>query len=179
MYGLLTDESGEPIAVEVFQGNTKDNKTVNEQIHKIKEQFGCQYVTLVGDKGMLKTAEIEDLQENQFNYITSITKAQIKTLLKEGVSQMSLFDREICEVEDQEKAVRYIYRRNPYRAEEIRANRQSKIEYIKSRIEKSNEYLTEHSRAKLSIQERNIKNLLKKMRMDGYIKLSPKRNRAH
>ena len=28
VYGLLTDEQGEPISIEGFCGNTKDNKTV-------------------------------------------------------------------------------------------------------------------------------------------------------
>ena len=34
VFGLLCNEKGCPIAVEVFQGNTSDPKTFTNQIHK-------------------------------------------------------------------------------------------------------------------------------------------------
>jgi len=50
------------------------------EIETLKERFGCRHITLVGDKGMIKSGEIEDLKTAGFHYITSITKSQIKTL---------------------------------------------------------------------------------------------------
>ena len=126
VYGLLTDEDGEPLSIEVFPGNTKDNNTVSSQLEKIKKKFGCQYITFVGDKGMLKGAQIKEINEENFYYITSITKPQIEALLNQNVIQLGLFDEKLFELEkeiedkdkDKEsKRIRYICRRNPYRAE--------------------------------------------------------------
>ena len=46
---------------------------------KVAEDFKCQKVTFVGDKGMIKSKQIEDLEKEDFHYITSIAKEQIKS----------------------------------------------------------------------------------------------------
>jgi hypothetical protein len=74
---------------------------------------------------MIKTPQIAVLGTSGFNYITAITKAQIESLLNTGVVQMSLFDLPLAEV--QADGVRYILRRNPVRAAELAASRQSKL----------------------------------------------------
>ena len=56
--GLLTEEDGTPVAVRVFEGNTSDPKTVESQIQALAENFGAKEVTLVGDRGMLKSGQI-------------------------------------------------------------------------------------------------------------------------
>ncbi|MGH7973270.1 MAG: IS1634 family transposase, partial [Limisphaerales bacterium] len=52
VFGLLTNAQGCPVAVEVFEGNTGDPKTVATQVNKLRERFGLQRVVLVGDRGM-------------------------------------------------------------------------------------------------------------------------------
>jgi transposase len=52
--GLMTDDYGRPIAIEVFEGNTQDPKTVKSQIEKLAERFGVKDVTLVGDRQSVK-----------------------------------------------------------------------------------------------------------------------------
>ena len=39
VYGLLCEPEGRPIAVEVFEGNTSDPKTLCRQIEKIRKRF--------------------------------------------------------------------------------------------------------------------------------------------
>ena len=109
--GLLCDDQGEPVSTEVFSGNTCDLKTFEAQVHKAAERFGCERVTFVGDRGMIKSAQIADLAKAGFHYITAITKPQIRSLIKKGVFQLGLFDHRLCEVVD--NGVRYILRRNP------------------------------------------------------------------
>ena len=94
--GLLTDEDGWPISIEVFQGNTGDVKTFISQIRKLAHEFGCESVAMVGDRGMIKTEQIADLDEEKFFYITATTKPQMETLLKQGVIQMELFTEKLC-----------------------------------------------------------------------------------
>ena len=64
--GLLTNRDGCPTAIEVFEGNTGDPKTVAAQIAEIRERFGIQRVILVGDRGVLTSARIrEDLKPSE------------------------------------------------------------------------------------------------------------------
>lgn len=169
VYGLLTDNSGDPLAVEVFRGNTKDNKTLVAQLEKIKKVFGCKYVTIVGDKGMIKSVQIDEIHRVGFHYITSITKNQIRSLLNNGILQMDLFDEKVCEVEDSEINVRYILRRNPFRAEVIKKSRAEKIAFLGEKIQACNRYLLDHGRAKVAIQKRDMEKLAKKLKIDSYI----------
>ena len=143
--GLMTDGEGWPIAIEVFRGNTKDTATVKSQIEKMANRFSVDKVTLVGDRGMIKSMQISDLSDEHFHYITAITKPQIEKLIKDGVLQMSLFDEELAEVSAND--IRYILRRNPVRANEIAAIRESKLKSLNKLIAQQNTYLAEHSRA--------------------------------
>ncbi|MGH3563203.1 MAG: IS1634 family transposase, partial [Mycobacterium sp.] len=56
VYGVLFTPSGIPIAIEVFDGNTADPKTLSAKIAKLKDRFGLARVCLVGDRGMLTSA---------------------------------------------------------------------------------------------------------------------------
>lgn len=145
--GLLCDESGVPISVEVFTGNTQDPRTFASQIKKVAERFGGGEVTFVGDRGMIKSEQVKELGTHGFHYITAITKAQIETLLKGGLIQMDLFDQGLAEVTGVD-GIRYVLRRNPARAEEIRKSREDKLLSLRKGIDKQNEYLKEHPRAK-------------------------------
>ena len=58
VFGLLTNAAGCPVAVEVFEGNTGDPKTVAAQVKKLREHFGLQQLILVGDRGLLTSARI-------------------------------------------------------------------------------------------------------------------------
>lgn len=172
IYGLLTDKEGIPLSVEAFKGNTKDNKTLLSQIGKIKERFGVKYVTLVGDKGMIKSIEIEAIDEDEkFNYITSITKPQIQRLLKREVIPMGLFDEKLAEVFDQEEGIRYILRRNPHRAEEMERTRESKLCQVKNKLSLANNYLLEHPRAKVETQVKNLRNYVGKLKLSDYVEV--------
>ena len=51
VYGLLCSPAGIPIAIEVFEGNTADPKTLAAQITKLKTRFGLARVCLVGRSG--------------------------------------------------------------------------------------------------------------------------------
>ena len=165
--GLLTDEQGDPVSVEVFKGNTNDLKTFFSQVKKLAYEFGIEEVTMVGDRGMIKSGQIKELKEHQFHYITALTKPQIETLLEKDILQMELFDENLCEV--QQEDVRYILRRNPMRVDEIEHNRQSKIRKIKSKIAEQNQYIQEHPRAKVETGGKKINQLIGKLKLKDFL----------
>lgn len=144
--GLLCDGTGRPLSIEIFPGNTQDTKTFASQIDKVAQRFGGGEITFVGDRGMIKTPQIEALGAEKFHYITAITKPQIETLLKQGTLQMSLFDESVAEITPSE-GDRYVLRRNPHRAQEIAAAREDKYQTLRNAVVASNAYLATHRRA--------------------------------
>jgi len=164
--GLLCDEHGDPVAVEVFSGNTQDTQTFASQVKKVAEGLGCQEVTFVGDRGMIKRTQIENLPEG-FHYITAITKPQIETLMKKGLIQYGLFDKRVCEVE--EEGVRYILRRNPARAEEMEKGRLSKRRALEELVRGRNDYLSGHPRAKVCTATRKVESKMKVLGQEKWL----------
>lgn len=144
--GLLCDGEGIPLSVEVFTGNTNDTKTFASQVRKVSERFGGGEVIFVGDRGMIRGRQIEELGLYGFRYITAITKPQIEGLLQKGIIQRGLFDGELAEVCTQE-GLRYILRCNPVRAREVCENREGKYKSLWKKVEEANRYLGEHPRA--------------------------------
>jgi hypothetical protein len=165
--GLLCDEQGEPVSTEVFQGNTQDPATFASQVKKAQDRFGCERVTFVGDRGMIKSGQIRDLEQAGFHYITAITKPQIQTLLQAGVLQMDLFDVELCEVSQDD--VRYVLRRNPLRAEELSASRADKKAAVERVRENLDRYLREHPHAKTSTAESSVRAKIAQLKLDAWL----------
>jgi transposase len=94
VYGLLCAPDGCPVAVEVFDGNTGDPKTLASQIQKLKQRFGLDHVVLVGDRGMITEARLtEDVKTAGLDWITALRAPAIKDLVKGGTPQLSLFDQ--------------------------------------------------------------------------------------
>jgi hypothetical protein len=167
--GLLCDEEGEPVSTEVFRGNTADAATFGSQVRKAAERFGCRRVTFVGDRGMIKSGQIEELSREGFHYITAITKPQIEALAAGGVIQMEMFEEELCEVQD--GGVRYILRRNPRRAEEIAASRADKRLCVERLVEKKNAYLRQHPRAGVSTAQRSVREKIERLRIERWLEV--------
>lgn len=151
--GLLCDEEGVPVAVEVFEGNTNDTKTVQSQIQKIARRFKCKQVIMVGDRGMLKRTQIEALPDN-FKFITAITKPQIESLIKSGDIQLELFEDQVSEI--QSGKYRYVLKRNPIRAQEMAECRAAKFNALIEYVNKQTQYLIDHPRAKIQTAQKLI-----------------------
>lgn len=101
--GLLTNSEGCPVAVDVFEGNTGDPKTLASQIGKVRERFGLKHVVLVGDRGMITDARIrEDFSKAEgLDWITSLRAPAIAALVESGSLQLSLFDqKDLAEISD-------------------------------------------------------------------------------
>jgi hypothetical protein len=127
VYGLLCTTAGIPIAIEVFEGNTGDPKTLAAQITKLKDRFGLSRVCLVGDRGMLTNARINDeLRPAQLDWISALRAPQIKALVETGAIQLSLFDeQDLFEISSpQFPGERLVCCHNPVLAEQRTRKRQ-------------------------------------------------------
>jgi len=119
-YGLVTDEGGRPVAVEVVPGDTADPATVPAVVEKLRDRFDLADVVLVGDRGMLTQARIESLREQGLGWISSLRAPAIRKLAKAGTLQLGLFDeRGLAEITDPEfPGERLVVCRNPLLADE-------------------------------------------------------------
>jgi transposase len=165
--GLLCDEKGNPMAIRLFKGNTLDFNTVSPQIKQIARDFGCERITFVGDRGMIKSKQMEELEAVDFFYITAITKTQIASMINNSTINMSLFDSEIKEVSHE--GIRYILKRNPVRVEELNRTRQQKKAKAEKLCKAKNIYLKEHPRAKPETAIRGINVLITKLKIDKWL----------
>jgi hypothetical protein len=169
--GLLCDADGHPISIEVFPGDTQDPRTFASQLAKVKARFGVTEITFVGDRGMIKGQQIDDLAQHGFHYITAITKPQIEKLLRQGTFQMDLFDQELAEVRA-EDGIRYVLRRNPVRAQEVRETRHAKLATLQAQVAKHNQYLTDHPRANAQGALQKLVARAEKLRIADWVELT-------
>jgi len=139
VFGLLADGEGCPVAVEVFEGNTADPKTVATQISKLRERFGLKDVVLVGDRGMLTQARIE--QELRpvpgLEWITALRAGEIQKLVGDGALQLSLFDQtDLAEITHPDyPGERLVVCRNPLLAAERARKREDMMAAAEKKLE--------------------------------------------
>jgi hypothetical protein len=169
--GLLTDSQGEPVSIQVYRGNTSDLKTFGQQIGKLKKELGCQGVTLVGDRGMIRAEQKAAAQAADFHFITSLTKPQIEKLLNQKVLQLELFAEKVQEVLGPDGR-RFVLRRNPVRQQELRRVREQKQQTVEAALRKANAYLAEHPRAKVATQHRKLTAQLQGLKLQTWLHLS-------
>src|ERR1700724_2152981 len=120
--GLMCAADGCPVAIEVFEGNTADPMTLAAQIDKLKQRFKLQRVVMVGDRGLLTSARIEQtLRPAGLDWITALRAPAIKQLAAAGGPlQPSLFDdRDMAEITSPDyPGERLVVCKNPLLAEE-------------------------------------------------------------
>jgi hypothetical protein len=117
VFGLLCAADGCPVAVEVFEGDTADPQTLATQIDKLKKRFALKRVVLVGDRGMITSARIEEeLKPAGLDWITALRAPAIQALAADdGPLQLSLFDdRDMAEISSPDfPSERLVVCRNP------------------------------------------------------------------
>jgi transposase len=174
--GLLTDSQGEPISTQVYRGNTSDLKTFGQQVHKVKRELGCEGVTLVGDRGMIRHDQKAAAQKADFHFITALTKPQIEKLLAADVLQLELFEENVNEVIS-EDGRRFVLRRNPLRQQELQRAREQKRQALEAALQKANTYLDQHRRAKVRTQRRHLAAQIQRLKVQGWLELTVKKQR--
>ena len=137
--GLICNEEGCPVIVEVFPGNTQDAQTVIGKINELKKEYSINDILFVGDRGMVTPLNYEEISSKKSALVlTALTHRQIKELLARKVIQLGLFDENnIVEVIDPEaKEKRYCLCRNPNIAIKERKTRREILSKIGKKLDK-------------------------------------------
>ncbi len=138
IFGVLSNGEGCPVAVEVFEGNTGDPKTLAAQLSKLRQRFGLKRLVLVGDRGMITEKRIEEELRPLagLEWITALRTPQVQALVSDGMLQMSLFDqKDLAEIRHPDyPGERLIVCRNPLLAEERARKRRELIATAEKRL---------------------------------------------
>jgi transposase len=136
--GLLTNNEGCPVGVEVFKGNRSDQTTVIDQLKKISKKYGIKDAIFTGDRGMLTQKRVDEIKETDFKIITALTHKEIKTVVEKENIQLDLFDQmNITEIIDsKDKNTRYMLCKNDKQMLKERTSRQRMIDKVEKELTK-------------------------------------------
>jgi transposase len=137
--GLLCNEQGCPVGVEVFPGNTQDATTVVEKVKELQSDYGLKKVIFVGDRGMVTQTNVQELGAVEgLHLISALTHKQIVGLLERQVIKAELFDeQQVVEVIDPENPQRrYGLCRNPESAKREGTTRQRLLALTQEQLDK-------------------------------------------
>src|SRR5664280_1158406 len=92
---LLDDRLALPVAVRVVAGNTADPTAFAHLATDVRDRFGLTDLVLVGDRGMITKARIEQLRDlGGLGWVTALRAPDVAALARDdGPLQMSLFDQ--------------------------------------------------------------------------------------
>jgi hypothetical protein len=140
LFGLLGTRAGVPVGVEVFSGNTADPSTVGPAVDRLQGRFGLERVTMVGDRGMITDARInEELRPRGVDWITALRAPTIRNLMKgDGPLQLSLFDeQDLAEIYSPDfPGERLVACRNPLLAEDRARKREELLGATEEKLTK-------------------------------------------
>lgn len=160
VYGVMTDQGGRPVAVDVYPGNTSDSKTIPDQVDKLRNRFNLSRVVLVGDRGMLTQTQIDTLKKHPgIGWISALKSESIQELVKGGYLQLSLFDEQnLAEIISPDYPdERLIACFNPLLAEERKRKRLELLMATEKRLKKIANEVTRRTKKPLSKADIGIK----------------------
>ena len=153
--GLRCHEAGAPRSIELCCGHTHDPTTVAAHIHTVADRVGGGEVICVGDRGMLKSPHLDALRRHGLHSMTAMTTPHITRLLTHGVLHLECCADEVTAVTTAEP-IRYVCRRHPLRAQEMRETREAKYGRLQQAVGPQHHSLTEHPRAKVEVARRKL-----------------------
>lgn len=168
--GLLCQDKGDPIAIEAFRGNTQDTQTFENQLIKLKNRFGCESITMICDRGLIREKQKKLLDKYDFHYITALPMPQILALLNANIVKYEDFTNELKSFLYNDR--RYVYRCNPERALETRRQRQERFETAQRKVDQENQRLSEKLKASPYAAKRRILKVLKTLCIFEWVEVS-------
>jgi len=131
---MVCDRQGRPLAVELWPGNTTDVETVQTQIDLLRERFGIEHGTFVGDNGMYSKVNLDYINEKGLSYIIGGEYHKKKELLcSMSQGQRELFVKEGT-YEWVEGDVRYIACHSECRRHREKTRREGAMEYVEEEL---------------------------------------------
>ena len=121
LVGLVLTGDGFPVAHHVFPGNTADISAFREALQDLRRRFRLRRVVVIGDRGMVSSDLMEELERDGVEYILGMRLRQSREVGAEVLARAGRYHEVADNLEVKEVRVgerRYIICRNP--EEEVR-----------------------------------------------------------
>lgn len=177
VYGVMTDDEGRPISVDVYPGNTGDPTTVPDQMEKLKTRFGLERIVVVGDRGMLTQTQIDKLRKRPgIGWISALRASGIRDLIDKGHLERSLFDeKNLAEISSPDfPGERLVACYNPILAERRQRKRESLLAATEGKLERIAREVARRTKKPLKKDEIGVKvgRVLNKYKVGKHFRLT-------
>jgi transposase len=106
--GLLMDQMGRPVGLEIFPGNTFDGHTVVQSLTSLKEKFNINKLIFVGDRGMCSEENLQAIAKAGYEYIVGMPIKRSSKALKEQVLDLDSYETiMIKDKDDNDQILKY------------------------------------------------------------------------
>jgi len=166
---LMVTKEGLPIGYEAFSGDTFDGHTLIPSLKVLRKKYNIDKVIYVADSGMFNNnnlKELEELEENEFNYIVGARIKSLSTKIKEQIINRDNYqelnaDKTVARFTlDNGRQLVVTYSKK--RAKKDKADREKGIKKLKEKLEKDKSvksHLSNHGYKKyLQLEESNQEN---------------------
>lgn len=90
--GLIMDQMGRPIGLEIFPGNTFDGHTVLQSLESLKKKFNINKLIFVGDRGICSEENLVSLVKAGYEYIVGMPLKRSSKAFKEQVLDLKSYE---------------------------------------------------------------------------------------
>jgi len=168
--GLVTTGTGEPVAVQVFDGNPSEPLTVPAQVETLKTRFGITEVVCVGDRGMVQRTGKTARAAAGYQDITALTTPQVRKRLREGVWPPEWFTAHVYEVPH--GPVRLVLRRSEAMREKAQRRRADKRAKLDALLTARTAFVQTAKRAKPEAGLRTLHAWVKRHKLEAFVQVS-------
>jgi len=151
--GAVLDGHGQPIACELWPGNTTDVKALVPVAERLRRRFGIQRVCLVADRGMISAETIAELERQDWPYILGARMRRQKEVSTQVLARAGRYRVVRAPGQDQEAPAplkvkqvtvedrRYIVCLNEHQAKKDAADREAIVAALREQLKQGDKSL--------------------------------------
>jgi len=130
--GLLVGAGGNPIGYEIHKGNQYEGTTLIPIIKKLEKRFNLSKPTVIADAGLLNKKNIEELEQEDYEYIIGARIKSLKKAYKKQILDLNLNNGDAVSIELDGK--RYVISMSDKRAVKNAKDRKKGVERLRKRF---------------------------------------------
>ena len=136
LLGLLVSQEGYPLAYQIFEGDKYEGHTMLPVIKGFKERYKLEKLIVVADSGLLNKANIEQLEEQAYEYILGARIKNEKQVIQEKILSKQPAQGQCLEIfiDDIDEKVRLIYSYSDKRAYRDHQNREKGLRKLEKSL---------------------------------------------
>ena len=108
LLGLLIDKDKQPVAYQVYKGDTFEGHTFKDALSSLKKRYQLDQIIVVADRGMLSKENILELTENHgYQYILGEKLKMLPKKIQEPLLDLKNYNKEWIMNEENSLVVKY------------------------------------------------------------------------